>query len=165
MRKLFTNHIIFIEKMETLLFCFVSLLTLGYWRNLVTAYGWRFFAHDGWWLRFVIAALLSVFPLVFGDGAWNKLREIMRPYDRRYGIYGAPLITRELNEPKTTKDWLNFAKNVLLTAIAVWIVVFAPLSDQAALACYIVSIITGLALALFALIMALKDYCSYRSSR
>lgn len=125
MRKLITfNHIDFVEKAETLLFCFVSLLALGYWRSLVITYGWRFIIQSGWWLRFAIAVFLSVVPLIFGDGAWNKLRETMQPYDRRYGLYGAPLITRQFSNPKTTRDRLNFAKNVLLMAIAVWIVVF-----------------------------------------
>lgn len=163
MRKLITfNHIDFVEKAETLLFCFVSLLALGYWRSLVITYGWRFIIQSGWWLRFAIAVFLSVVPLIFGDGAWNKLRETMQPYDRRYGLYGAPLITRQFSNPKTTRDRLNFAKNVLLMAIAVWIVVFAPLSDRVALTCYIAGIIAGLALAIFALIMALKDYCHSR---
>lgn len=164
MRKIIRNHINFTEGAETLLFSAVSLLALGYWRSITIAYGWKFFMQPGWWIRFVTVSLLTVIPLTLVDGAWTRLREIMYPYNRRYGLYGKPLITRELNGLKTTSDRLNFAKNVSLTAIAIWVVIFAPLSDRTALIYYVTCLSLGFMLALFALAMALMEYIGYRSS-
>lgn len=151
------NHIVFTEQVETLLFLFTGLLALGYWRASAVSYGWLFVLRPGWWVRYLIS-LLGAIPLILLDGAWTNLRTKMRPYNHDYGRYGAPLISEGPHDLQTSRGRSAFFQNLGVSAFSLWVILLAPLSERIAVACYCVLLCIGILTAVFAGIMALKEY-------
>lgn len=160
-QQIFKNHIVLTEQLETLVFCLMSILAFGYWRSSALYYGWRFILRPEWWLRYIVSLILII-PLILCDGAWTRLREKMYPYNRAYGYYGQPLFSHDLNNLQTRADWIHLAKNTLLIAISVYVVIFMPLSDWTAAICYAFCLLLVIVIMVFASIMALKEYIQAR---